>query len=382
MDKVDITIIGAGVVGLAVAEKLSVKGNEVAVVEKNESFGQETSSRNSEVIHSGIYYRKGSLKLKLCLEGNRKLYDICLKNKVPFEKTGKLIAAFSKEDVEQLEKLFSNGRSGGVEGLELLSAAEARKLEPNLDCRCAILCKSTGIVDSHSLMKYFKQKAEERGAVISFKSEVTGIEKTPAGFLLTVEEPGGVPYRFESAAVVNSAGLNADKIAAMAGIDVKRAGYSQLYCKGEYFHVNDAYRKVFNKLIYPVPGAMGLGIHTVKDIRGSLRLGPNEFMVGGIDYSVDASHSEEFFIAAKNYFPGIRAEELMPDLSGIRPQVEPAAGGFRDFIIKEETAHGLPGFINLIGIESPGLTSAPAIADFVENFIHLTLTTNKYYDII
>ncbi len=370
MDKVDITIIGAGVVGLAVAAKLSEKNREILVLEKNDNFGRESSSRNSEVIHSGIYYPAQSLKAMLCIEGNKRLYKICEENNIGYGRPEKLIVADSKDETEAMEKLFENGKNNGLKDLKLLSGQEAGKLEPNLDVAAALHCPSTGIIDSHRLMQYFKSVAEEKGAMVSFSNEVTGIGKTGNEYTLTARDSSGKQFSFLTKIVINCAGLGADSIARMAGIDIHRANYKTSYCKGEYFHVNDSYRDVFTRLIYPLPAENSLGIHTVKDLQGRMKAGPNAFNVNEIDYTVDENHKKDFRDGLKRFIPSIKMEDLEPDMAGIRPQVQPDKNGFRDFIIAEESARGLPSFINLIGIESPGLTASPAIAEYVYRKIY------------
>jgi len=365
MDKVDITIIGAGVVGLAIAARISDKRKSVVVLERNWKFGQETSSRNSEVIHSGIYYRPGSMKGALCLEGNERMYRLCKEQNIKHRKIEKIIVAFNKDEIQKLEQLYENGKTIGVKGMVLLKENEARQLEPNLNVPAAILCPSTGIVDSHALMEFFRFRAEEKGVVISFASEATGIEKMAGGYTVLVRDSDGKEFSFFSQAVINAAGLDADKVAHMAGIDIKKEGYELQYVKGEYFQVDDKYRGVFNRLIYPLPEKNGLGIHTVVDIEKRLRLGPNAFNVDKIEYSVKENHKQEFLNFIKKLIPSINMQELEPDMSGIRPQITPDKDGFRDFIINHEKEKGLPLFINLIGIESPGLTASPAIGEYV-----------------
>lgn len=366
----DITIIGAGVVGLAIAAELGRDGREVYVVEKNEGFGRETSSHNSEVIHAGLYYPPGTLKAITCVEGNARLYQLGEKYGIGCKKLGKLIVATSDEEIEALEALLEKGRNNGVVALKLLSRSEVKKMEPHINAVAALFSPSTGIIDAYALMGFFAKTAQEKGAKIAYKSEVVGIEKLSGGYRLIVKDSQGVSC-LQTRVVINSAGLQSDKIAQLAGIDPERAGYKLCYCKGRYFSVGRGKNKLLQRLVYPAPepeGA-GLGVHATLNLEGGLRLGPDAQYVGQIDYRIDESAQEAFYLAARRFLPFIQYDDLEPEMAGIRPKLQGPGEGFRDFIIRHEQDRGLPGFINLIGIESPGLTSSPAIARYVGDLI-------------
>jgi len=365
-----ITIVGAGVIGLAVAAQVAGKYGEVYILEKNETFGKETSSRNSETIHAGIYYPEGSLKAETCVAGNALLYDLCQQHGIGCRKTGKLIVATKDEEVGKLEALLERGKRNGVKGLAMLSKKRLRELEPNVEAIAAILSLSSGIIDSYALMKYLLNRAKEQGAEIAYKSKVIGIERLSDGYEVTVES-GSKSFPFKTEILINCAGLNSDEIAQLAGIDIAEAGYKLRYCKGEYFSVSNHKSRMVDRLIYPVPepSSGGTGIHTVVDVEGRMRLGPNAQYVDEIDYKVDESQQGFFFDSVKQFLPFIEYDDLAPEMAGIRPKLQGPGEGFGDFVIRHEQDKGLPGFINLIGIESPGLTSSPAIAKYVEGLV-------------
>jgi len=369
--KSDITIIGAGVVGLAIAAQVAGRHKAVYVLEKNERFGQEISSRHSGVIHSGIYYPYGSLKVKLCVEGNRLLYELCRKHGIGHRKLGKLIVAASDEETVQLQELKERGQRNGAEGLKIIYRRELKKLEPNVEGVAALLSPSTGIVDSHALMEYFAARAKEGGAEIACCKKVVGIEKASDGYKVTVEESDKGKFSFATRILINCAGLQCDRVAELAGIDIAKAGYRLHYSKGEYFSVGGGKNRLVNRLIYPVPeiNFTGLGVHVTLDLEGRMRLGPNAEYVDSIDYAVDTGHKDSFYKSAKRMLPFIEYQDLEPEMAGIRPKLQGPGEDARDFVIRNEIDKGLPGFINLIGIESPGLTSSPAIARYVAKLI-------------
>jgi L-2-hydroxyglutarate oxidase LhgO len=369
-DRADVTIIGAGVVGLAIAARVAKRHRHVYVLEKNESFGLETSSRHSGVIHAGIYYPQGSLKAKLCVEGNHRLYDLCRKYDIGHKRLGKLIVAVNDGEIGELEVWLERGRANGAKGLKLLSGRELRSLEPNVAGVAAMLSPSSGIIDSHALMQYFIAKGGEGGAQIAYKTKVVGIEKAANGYEVIVEDSGG-RLSFVTAVLVNSAGLYSDKIAEMAGIDIEKAGYRLHYCKGEYFSLKRRQDILVNRLIYPVPPSdiAGVGIHITFDLEGRMRLGPDIEYVDSLDYSVDGRDQKLFCISARKLLPAIEYEDLAPEMAGIRPKLQEPGEEIRDFVVRGEADKGLPGFIDLIGIESPGLTAAPAIAEYVAGLI-------------
>ncbi len=362
MDEVQITIIGAGVVGLAIAGKLSRHHSDIAVFDRNDSYGRETSSRNSEVIHSGIYYPERSLKTRLCIEGAGQLYALCGRHSLPHKRIGKLIIATEPGEVSALEKLFAQGRRNGVPDLALLDREATRSIEPNTNAIASLSSPNTGIIDSHALMKHFYNESRSRGVLYSFQSEVTVIEKQPDGFLLGIK---GDDFRFRSRVVINCAGLAADRIAALAGLDIAKCGYGLQYCKGSYFSY--AKPSPLRTLVYPVPHKhlAGLGVHATLDLGGRLRFGPDAEYVDHLDYTVSLEKREAFYQGATRIIPGLDRDSFLADMAGIRPKLSGPGEPAQDFIIAEESSRGLPGLINLIGIESPGLTAAPAIAAMV-----------------
>jgi L-2-hydroxyglutarate oxidase LhgO len=365
MEKVNIIIIGAGAVGLSIAAELAHSHKDIVVVERNPSFGQETSSRNSEVIHAGIYYPKDSLKLKTCLEGKALLYEFCARNNIPHKRTGKLIIAINKNEVEPLEKLFLRGRNNGVDDLTLISKADVKRMEPGINAEAAIYSPSTGIFDTHSFMKCLVSSFEKNGGQIAYNTEVAGIAKTDGGYEVTVTDSQKDDFTLNSNVVINCAGLNSEKIAAFVGL--KKAEYRLKYCKGDYFRLSVAKEANIKHLIYPVPkeDRGGLGIHLTLDLAGSIRLGPDDEYVENIDYKIDPSKAKLFYESVKTFLPFVKISDISPDTSGIRPKLQGEGEGFRDFIIRHEEGNGFPGFIDLIGIESPGLTAALYIAKMI-----------------
>lgn len=369
----DVTIIGAGVIGLAVAAEVLNRYPKwtVILLERNEKFGMETSSRNSEVIHAGIYYPQHSLKALLCVRGNRQLYAFCKKQRVAYSRCGKLIVATDDAQVQTLQELMKKGAQNGVEGLSMLDATEVSRLEPCIQCKAAILSASTGIVDSHQLMQRLEALAVERGALMAYKHEAVTVEKTGAAYRVFHKTPSGGRDGVTASWVVNCAGLMSDKTAQLFGIDTDGASYRIHLCKGEYFSIPAAKAKQISRLIYPPPftDLRGLGIHFTKSLDGRARLGPNAVYVDKIDYSVNPGHSQMFYDGVKPFIPFLTPEDIQPDMAGIRPKLQPPGGDVRDFVICHEKNRGLEGIINLIGIESPGLTSCLSIADHVCNII-------------
>ena len=374
MEQADIVIIGAGIVGLSIAVRLSDLKCSVYVVERHDSFGQETSSRNSEVIHAGIYYPSGSLKAKTCVKGNKMLYEICSKNRLACKRIGKLIVATNGDEENVLTELLKRGQDNGVEGLKILSEVEVKRLEPNVKAMAALYSPSTGITDSHNLMRYFIQYIKEKGSIIAHNSNVSALNRLSQGYEVTVTDNTGDEFNFQAKILNNCAGFNSDCVAQMVGIDIERQGYSLKYCKGQYFRLRDSQKATLvNRLIYLTPedNAGSLGIHATPDLWGGLRLGSDSHYItrDKFDYEVDILERRTFFSSAARLLPFLDEEDLIPDTAGIRPKLQGPDEDFRDFVIKEESELGFPGFINLIGIESPGLTSAPAIATYVENFV-------------
>lgn len=366
----NITIIGAGVIGLAIAAELSKTNQNVFVLEKNERFGQETSSRNSEVIHSGIYYSTNSLKAKLCVRGNEMLYNYCKQKNVVYNRCGKIMVATSAREVVELEKVLIQSQINGVTDGVRLSANEIKCLEPNISGLEGLYFPSTGVIDSHGLMKQLLNDIMVNGGQVVFRSEVIGIKKNKKGYQLEVNDPQG-GFTFTTNIIINSAGLWSEKISELAGI--YDPNYKIYYWKGEYFSVGNGKNRLVKRLIYPVPlkNTTGLGIHATIDLNNGLKLGPNAIYLDGIgfDYSVDISNLNSFFESAKTFLPFLEKDDLRPDQAGIRPKLQKPGDSVRDFIIKNEVDRGFPNFINLIGIESPGLTSCLSIAEYVKNIL-------------
>jgi len=355
-------------VGLAITAELSKPGRRVFVLERNRTFGLETSSHNSEVIHAGIYNPLDSLKTRLCVEGNHLLYELCEKYKIDYQKLGKIIVAANAEESREIERLYRQGIENGVNDLTFLTRTQIKRLEPNVEAVAAFLSPSTGIIDTHALMRMFYGRARENGADIIFNTEVVGIEKTTNGFEIHIKEHENISA-LHTTVIINSAGLYSDKVAALAGIDIDKARYRIHYCKGEYFSVDSHLRNIVSRLIYPVPEKAGTGIHISLNLEGNIKLGPSARYVNVIDYSVDETSKTDFYHAAHRYLPAIQMEDLSPDFAGIRPKLQGPGESFRDFVITDETDKGFPGLINLIGIESPGLTASPAIARYISEML-------------
>ncbi len=362
----DITIIGAGVIGLAVAEELSRRFKDVLLLEKNESHGQETSSRNSEVIHAGIYYPEGSLKASLCVEGRKLLYETCEKRDIPFRRTGKLIVATKPEEEEALEALLGKAQLNGVDDLLLLSGRVVHSLEPEVFASAGLLSPSTGIIDSHRLMRALLIGASDNGVTSVFRSCVTAAHYDGDRHEIEINDGES---RIASRVVINSAGLQSDRVAAMPGIDVDLEGYRLKLCKGDYFSASPSPR--IRHLVYPVPMPKheGLGVHATIDLGGRVRFGPDAEYVDDIDYRVDEGKRDTFLGSILTYLPLLAKDSLSPDMCGIRPKLQGPGEDIRDFVISEESRLGLPGWVNLVGIESPGLTACMAIAKHVSNLV-------------
>jgi L-2-hydroxyglutarate oxidase LhgO len=371
----NITIIGAGVVGLAIAERLSAEHKDVFLIEKHLTFGQETSSRNSEVIHAGIYYTKDSLKSRLCVEGKWLLYDYCKKYNVPYNNCGKLIVATSEEEIAIIEGIRQTAIRNGVDDLLLIGREQIGELEPNIFALKALFSPSTGIIDSHSLMKQFETNAINNSCQIVYGSEVTGISKIKGGYKISLLDSDKNQYEFTSGIVINSSGLTSDKVSEMVGINDD--SLKILFCKGEYFRLNPPKNRLIKRLVYPVPhqNMEGIGIHVTIDMGGGVKLGPDvKYLESNIyDYKLTASKQEAFYISAKKFLPFLEFDDLSPEMAGIRPKIQKPGEPLRDFYIMEETNRGYPGFINLIGMESPGLTSSIAIAKYVNGLIRDTI---------
>ena len=366
--EIDLAIIGAGVIGLATAREIAQEKKDVFVFEKNRTFGLETSSRNSEVIHAGIYYPEDSLKAKLCVEGKNLLYRLCDKHNIAYKNSGKIIVAADENEINWLKELYEQGRKNGVDDLALLSRMELKKLEPNIEAKAGLLSPSSGIFDSHSLLKLLYSQAKEKGAEFVFNTEVIGVEKAGTKYELQIKDRDGISA-FVSHVVVNCAGLNSDRIAQLAGIDIGKSAYKLHYCKGEYFSLDSKYKNLVSRLIYPAPEQAGHGIHWRQALDGRVLLGPSAHYVEEIDYRVDETQKQAFYDSVKKYLPLVELEDLEPESTGIRPKLQGPGEDFRDFVITDEEGSGFPGLINLIGIESPGLTASLAIARYVGSMV-------------
>ena len=371
MNDADITIIGAGVVGLAIAEKISGSYKNVFVIEKHNSFGQETSSRNSEVIHAGIYYPQDSLKAKLCVEGKVLLYEYCERFDIPFKRCGKLIVATSEEEIPVIEGVRETALRNGVDDLIVIDRDEIAEMEPAIFALKALYSPSTGIIDSHSLMKQYETNTLNNGGQIVYGSEVIAIRRIDKGYEITLNDADGMIYNFSSAIVINSAGLESDNIARLTGIT---DDYLKImFCKGEYFRINPPKNRLLNKLIYPVPHPKleHIGVHVTVDIAGGVKLGPDvKYLESNVyDYRLTPSKQEAFFLAAKKFLPFLEFDDIAPEMAGIRPKLQKPGEQIRDYYIMDESGRGYPGFINLIGMESPALTSSIAIAGYVYNMV-------------
>ncbi len=361
MDSVDCVVAGAGVIGLAVARALAQAGREVIVLEAAEAIGTETSSRNSEVIHAGIYYPAGSLMARFCVAGRRALYDFCRDRGVPHRNCGKLIVATSAEEDGKLAGIKARAEANGVEGMRVLSAAEARALEPNLSCTSALLSPATGIVDSHAYMLALQGEAEAAGAMVVFLSPVVAARAGRDG--IEVEVGGTEPVTLRCRLLVNAAGLHAPALARrIAGMPADRVptGY---YAKGNYFTL--AARAPFSRLIYPVPVPGGLGVHLTIDLGGQARFGPDVEWIDTLDYTVDPRRADGFYAAVRRYWPALPDGALQPGYAGIRPKITAPGAPAADFVVQGPQTHGVAGLVNLFGIESPGLTASLALAAHV-----------------
>jgi L-2-hydroxyglutarate oxidase LhgO len=359
VERVDAVIIGAGVVGLALARELARQRLEVFVLEAEDRIGTGISSRNSEVIHSGIYYPTGSLKARLCVRGQRLLYAYCEASHVAHRRCGKLIVATDASQVDSLRQLRARAEANGVEDLQWLDAGEARRLEPRLRCVAALLSPSTGIVDSHGLMRALRVEAEAAGATVVLRSPVRSGRRTPAG--LEVAVGGDEPMTLLASRVFNAAGLGAQAVA-RSFKEIKPAAIPPLHlAKGNYYALSGA--APFSRLVYPVPSHGGLGVHLTLDLGGQARFGPDVEWVDREDYQVDPRRADGFYAEVRRYWPDLPDGALQPAYAGIRPKLHGPGEAAPDFLIQREEAHGVPGLVNLFGIESPGLTACLALAE-------------------
>ena len=365
MDEVECVVVGAGIVGLAIARALALAGREVLILEAEDAIGTGTSSRNSEVIHAGIYYPAGSLMARLCVAGKHSLYRYCEERGVPHRNCGKLIVATSPEELAVLPAIAARAVANGVADLRQISAEEAMEMEPALSTTGALLSPSTGIIDSHALMTALLGDAEDAGALIAFRSPVSAGRATGAG--IEIDVGGNEPVTLRAKMLVNAAGHAAPGLArSIAGMPADRVPHAY-FAKGSYFSMTG--RTPFSRLIYPVPVKGGLGIHLTLDLAGRARFGPDVEWIDGLRYEVDPARAESFYRGIRRYYPGLADGALVPAYSGIRPKIVPPDIASQDFLIEGPQAHGIPGLVNLFGIESPGLTSCLAIGDHVRDMV-------------
>jgi len=358
VEKLDAVVVGGGVVGLAVARALAQSGREVVILEAEDAIGTHTSSRNSEVIHAGIYYPKGSLKARSCVAGKELLYEYCVAHGVPHRRSGKLIVATSQEQVGELENIQKKAHANGVTDVVWMTREQVVALEPEISCVAGLYSPSTGIIDSHALMLAYLGDAEERGAMLALKTHLLGAQVSADGFVVHTDQ-----MDVACNVLVNSGGLRAPSIAKLVeGYPAEKAP-REFYAKGNYYSL--ARRSPFSRLVYPVPEPGGLGVHVTLDLAGQARFGPDVEWVERIDYTVDPKRSERFYAAIRKYWPGLPDGALSPGYAGIRPKTAGPKEPAPDFEVQGPSVHGVPGLVHLFGIESPGLTASLALAGIV-----------------
>jgi L-2-hydroxyglutarate oxidase LhgO len=357
----DVVVVGAGALGLACGAAIARAGRSVLVLERNAGIARETSSRNSQVLHAGLYYPPGSLKARLCVEGAERAYARCAREGIPHRALGKLVVATEPGEVAVLETLRAQGEANGARGLALVDRAEVGRREPHVAALAALWSPGTGIVDAHALCSSYAAELALHGGDLLLRHEVVSLAPRAGGWQVEARGPDGEQEGAGCGAVVNAAGLAADRVAALAGVDVDAARYRQHLCKGDYFALAPGAPLRFGGLVYPAPHGAGLGVHVTLALDGRTRFGPDAEYVERVDYALDAAKRERFAAAARRYVPGLRSEWLTPDQAGIRPKLAGPGEPFRDFVVAEESARGLPGLVNLVGIESPGLTASEAI---------------------
>ena len=362
-ERVDCVVIGAGVVGLAIARSVALSGRDVIVVEKADAIGTETSSRHSEVIHAGIYYSPGSMKARFCVAGKKAMYAFCDDHGVDYNNCGKIIVATNDEQLPELDRLKTTAAANGVTDLEWITPEQVTEMEPSVFCVGALWSPSTGILDSHAYMLALQGDAEEAGAVFAFMAPVNGGQVMNDGIRLDCG--GDAPTSLVANLVINSAGLWAPSLSSkISGVPAKTVP-AAYYCKGNYYTLSG--KSPFSRPIYPVPEKAGLGVHVTVDLAGQVRFGPDVEWVDGIDYDVDPARADKFYEEVRKYYPALEDGAIQPGYSGIRPKIQSPDEAARDFLIQGPDDHGIAGLINLYGIESPGMTSSLAIADYVKN---------------
>lgn len=353
----DVAILGAGAVGLACAAVLA-RERSVVVLDRHEGPARETTSRNSGVVHAGIYYEPGSLKASSCIEGRALLAARCARDAVPYRKTGKLVVATTDREVGVLETLHTRGLANGAGALELIDAREIRKREHRVRARAALFSPESGIVDAHELAASYAREASAHGAAFAYRTVLEGLEPAGDGWLLVTRSTNGERFDLRARFVVNAAGLSADRVAEMAGLDVDALGWRIRFCKGDYFAIAPRLGAITRHLVYPVPSHAGLGVHVTMDLGGSYRAGPDTEYVRAPRYDVDASKATVFARALRRYLPEIAEADLTPDYAGVRPKLYGPDEPARDFVVEERPR----ALVHLIGIESPGLTASEALA--------------------
>ena len=378
MDRVDCVVIGAGVIGLAVAREMALQGRETILLERESAFGTISSARNSEVIHAGIYYPKGSLKARLCVEGNRLLYEYCRSHQVATQPYGKLIVAADHAQINDLQAILYKAQNNGVPEIKMISGEEARALEPNLSCSAALLSSSTGIVDSHGYMLSLLGGFEDAGGMIAYQSPL--ISATPLGLNaengFELEVGGSDGMKIQTKLLINCAGMSAPAVAKkIEGLHQEQIPKAY-FAKGNYFSLSG--RSPFKHLIYPIPEPGGLGVHLTLDMGGQAKFGPDVEWLDidteeQVDYTVNPKRAEGFYAAVRRYWPDLKDGSLQPDYSGIRAKIVPPNSPAGDFCFDTPKEHGLAGLFNLYGFESPGLTSSLAIAKYLEGQIKSSL---------
>jgi L-2-hydroxyglutarate oxidase LhgO len=364
-ERLDCAVFGGGVVGLAIARKLALLGRQVVLFEAERATGMHTSSRNSEVLHAGIYYPTGSLKARLCVQGRRMLEGYCTSHGITWRRIGKIVVAVSEAELPQLEHCKSQGHTNGVEDLAWLEREQVRALEPSVFCVRALASPATGLIDSHGLMQALANDIRAAGGDIVLGSPVKGGELADGGSDggIDLDIGGGDVGRFRFRTVVNAAGCSAPAVArTVRGLDAKYVPVPY-FARGHYFTVSGP--SPFRRLVYPLPGSDGLGIHVALDLAGNLRFGPDATWVDAVNYAFDETRADAFYRAIRRYYPGLADGALVPGFVGVRPKLGPAGSGFVDFVLQGRDVHGVPGLLNLFGIDSPGLTSCLAIADEV-----------------
>jgi L-2-hydroxyglutarate oxidase LhgO len=359
----EVVVIGGGVIGLACAAEFAARGRSVVVLERHGDVGSETSSRNSEVVHAGIYYPADSLKARACLEGRERLYRRCEQYGIGHARLGKLIVATSDDQLGELGRIAERAIANEAGGIAELDADEVRRREPRVRGVAAVWSPNTGIVDSHGLMHSYQAELEAKGGTVVTHTRVVALTARPHGWSIETLGSEGEAFDLDCELVVNAGGLESDAVAALAGLDIDALRWRIHLCKGDYFSVAPGLGALASHLVYPVPsGDGGLGVHLTLDLGGRFRLGPDAHYVDDIDYRVDPDKAESFAEAAARYLPEIDASHLTPEMAGIRPKLQAPGEPFRDFVLAESSPWGAPGMVHLVGIESPGLTASGALA--------------------